>query len=536
MKQLGPARLGIMGAVLLSLLMFFVFVSMRVSTPDLKLLYSDLTTIDSAAMAAKLQESNIPYEVSQDGARIMVGDNDVGRARMLLAEAGLPNGGSMGYELFDKTSGFGTTNFIQNINQVRALQGELARTISALDGVRSARVHLVLPERELFSRESRQSSASVFLGVKPGASLSGAQVQAIQSLVASAVPQLKANNVSVVDQDGTLLARADGDEDSVITAKTEEMRRKYKQRMPRAVEDTAGRIVGYGGVRANVTVDLNFDRLSENAEIYDPEGQVMRSSQAVSENTTEREVPPENVSVENNLPGVGNDLFVDQKPSNESARTEETSNFEISKTTRNLVREVGEVKRLSVAVLVDGTYTTAEDGTKTYQPRTDEQLDQIAALVRSAIGFDAERGDTLEVVNMQFAQIEIAEDDASSDMIMGFEKSDLLDAAEIITVAIMVILVVLLVLQPMIGRLLATDGPHLDDDMENDLLAPRMTGPALEAPSGRFEAPPSSEDSLIDMQQVEGKVKASSVKKVEDIVDAYPTETVSVLRSWMTQE
>jgi flagellar M-ring protein FliF len=138
MKQLGPSRLGVMGAILVGLLLFFVFVSLRVSTPDMKVLYSDLSTADSSAMASKLQSGSIPFDVSADGTRIMVAEKEVGRARLLLAEAGLPNGGSMGYEIFDKDSGFGTTNFVQNINQVRALEGELARTISSLQGVHNA--------------------------------------------------------------------------------------------------------------------------------------------------------------------------------------------------------------------------------------------------------------------------------------------------------------------------------------------------------------------------------------------------------------
>lgn len=538
LKQLGPARLGIMGAVLLSLLVFFLFVSLRVSTPDMKLLYTDLSSIDSGAMAAKLEEAQIPYEISQDGTRVLVPEDEVGKARMLLAQAGLPNGGSMGYEIFDKESGFGTTNAVQNVNQVRALEGELARTISALEPVRSARVHLVLPQRELFSRESRPSSASVALGLRPGSKLEPDQILAIQSLIASAVPQLKIENVSIIDQEGNLLARGGDENTTLATLKAEEMRLAYERRMTQTIEDLVGRSVGYGKIRANVTADLNFDRVNTAEELYNPEGQVTRSTQTTEEATTERDSAAKNVSVENNLPAVGSDLFLDEKPSLESNRIEEVTNYEISKTIRNTTRETGEVRRLSVAVLVDGTYTTAEDGTRTYQPRTDAELDQIAALVRSAIGFDAQRGDSLEVVNMQFAEVEVIDDVLIDDTLFGFDKNKLLDMAEILTVAIMIILVVLLVIQPMVGRLLAAEGPQVDDDLEADLLGARPPSPALEGPSDEeFQPSQVDEDqSMIDMQKVEGQVKASSVKKIEDIVDAYPAETVSVLRSWMTQE
>lgn len=537
LKQLGPARLAIMGSVLLGLMIFFIFVSLRVSSVDMKLLYSDLNSMDAGAIAAKLEETKIPYEVSSDGSRIMVPDTDVGRARMLLAEAGLPNGGSLGYEIFDKQSSFGTTNAVQNINAVRALEGELARTISALAPVRSARVHLVLPQRELFARETRPSSASVALGLRAGKRIESEQIAAIQSLVASAVPELKMGAVSIIDQNGTLLARGGEGSETQATLKAEELRLKQEQRLIQNIEDLVGRTVGYGKVRASVTAELNFDRTTTAEELFNPEQQVARSTQNVEENAQETDAGEDNISVENNLPGVGGDALGDQAPTSTSNRTEETTNYEISKTVRNTVREGGDVKRLSVAVLVDGTYKTAEDGTKAYQPRTEAEIDQISALVRSAIGFDADRGDTLEVVNMPFAEIETAEE-LPDNTLFGFDKNKLLDMAEVVTVAIMIILVILLVLQPMVGRLLSNDGETgLDEEMERDLLGPRAMSPALEGPSEEFEPANLDEDtSLIDVQKVEGKVKASSVKRVEDIVDAYPTETVSVIRSWMAQE
>ncbi len=171
LKQLGALRIAILGLVLFTLIGFFVFVSLKVSSPSMKLLYADLSAADSGSVAGKLEELSIPYQVSPDGSKIMVSDTEVGRARMLLAQEGLPNGGSMGYEIFDQQSGFGTTNFVQNINQVRALEGELSRTIASLNPIASARVHLVLPQRELFARENRPASASVFIRMKANSRL-----------------------------------------------------------------------------------------------------------------------------------------------------------------------------------------------------------------------------------------------------------------------------------------------------------------------------------------------------------------------------
>ncbi len=555
LQQLGPARLGVMGAIVLSLLMFFVFLSMRITTPEMKLLYTDLSSTDSGAVAAKLEETQIPYEISTDGSRILVPGNEVGRARMLLADAGLPNGGSLGYEIFDKQSGFGTTNFIQNINQVRALEGELARTISSLDSVRSARVHIVIPKRELFSKETRSSSASVFLGIQSGSSLEGSQIQAIQSIVASAVPNLKSANVSVIDSDGNLLAKASGDDENLMSLKTEDLRRNYEKRLQRQIEDQIGRIVGFGKVTAIVNAEMNFDQISLNEEIFDPAGQVLRSSQSTQEDSKEREPASSDVSVENNLPGVGGDLLSNGAPSLESSRNEEVTNYEISKTVKSTIRQSGNIKKLSVSVLVDGRYKKDEEGNEIYEQRSEDEMAQIASLVKTSVGFNEDRGDVIEIANLQFAQIDTAEEIADDRMLFGFEKSDLIDAAEMIVVAIMLILVVVLVIQPMVSKLMNAESLNkpavgLDDLLQHDLLAASPANPALAPPPQQqlgadgqplslAESSPivdDEEDSLINIQGVEGKVKASTVKKVEEIVESYPTETVSVVRSWMTQE
>ena len=529
-----------MAAILLSLVLFFAFVSMRISTPELKLLYKDLSSLDSGAVAGKLEELQIRYDVSADGSRIMVGQDDVGRARMLLAQAGLPNGGSMGYEIFDEQSGFGTTNFVQNINQVRALEGELARTISSVENIRSARVHLVLPQRELFSRDTRASSASVFIGIQPGANIERTQILAIQSLVSSAVPDLKVDNVSVIDNNGNLLAKGDGDDTSLMSLRSEELRRNQDSRMTEKIEDQVSRVVGYGNVRAAVTIEMNFDRVSTNEELFDPESQVVRSSQLTEENNREREPLSEAVSVQGSLPGVGADLLTDNQPSSENSRLEEVTNFEISRTVRNTVREAGAIQKLSVGILVDGRYTTDAEGNRVYEPRTQAELDQISDLVASAIGIDQSRGDVIEVVNMRFAEIDTDEEVVDARFLLGFDKGDLLDAAEIMTVAIMIILVVMLILQPMVSRLMAMEGgPSADESVEADLLAARPDKPALAAPTAAAKAPapaPEVEESMINIQGVEGSVKASTIKKVEEIVENYPNETISVIRGWMTTD
>ncbi len=555
LQQLGPARLGIMGAIILGFLMFFVFISMRITSPEMKLLYTDLSSVDSGAVAAKLEESQIEYNISSDGSRIMVPSDVVGKARMLLAAAGLPNGGSMGYEIFDKQSGFGTTNFVQNINQVRALEGELSRTISSLNNIRSARVHIVLPQRKKFSRETRDPSASVVLGINSGSVVDRQQILSVQSLIASAVSGLKPSNVAVVDSNGNLLAKGGGDDNSMLSMKSEDLRRSYETRLQNKIEDQIGRIVGYGKVTAIVTAEMNFDQINTNEELYNPEGQVLRSTQSTQENTTERDPISGDVSVGNNLPGIGGDLLAEKSPSSETSRNEEVANYEISKTIRNIVHQSGEIEKLNVSVLIDGKYNTDEEGNKTYQPRTEQEIEKITSLIRTAIGFNEDRGDELEVINLQFAEIDSGEEIIDDNLIFGFEKDKLIDSAEILIITIMVILVVVLILQPMVTKLLQAEMPQknmsLDDMLQHDLLAASPSNPALSPPNASavqigadgqpllpatMDEDTDGDDELINIQGIEGKVKASTVKKVEGIVDNYPNEAVSVIRGWMSQE
>ena len=551
-KNLGPARVAVLGATFLSLIIFFIFVSAKVSQPNMSILYRDLGVTDSSQVSAKLEEIGIGYTVSKDGAKVFVPQNEVGRARMLLAESGLPNGGSIGYEVFDQQSGFGTTSFVQNINKVRALQGELGKTISSLEPVQFAKVHIVLPQRELFSRESRNATASVTLKLTNNGRLSRDQIHGIQNLVANAVPNLKSDSVTIIDTDANMLAGGrDDDSEAMAGLKAEEMRLSYERRMVLSIEDIVSRTVGLNKVRATVSADLNFDRISTNDEIFDPEGQVVRSTQSISEDNTERESQTNNdVSAGNNLPGLGDNFDVNAAPSLKANRTEEITNFEISKTIRSTVSETGEITRLSVGVLVDGRYTTDEEGNKTYEARTQEELDQIATLVRSTVGFDENRGDKIEVVNMRFADVS-AELDLQQDLLFGFEKSAVLNTAEMVMLVVMGILVVLLVLRPLVGSVVMSQKASIEQAREEAaMLAAQVAPAAIAGPasnpnndnftddgSGTFSADAADDDeSLIDMQSVEGKVKASSVKKVGEIVSSHPNETVSVIRNWMAQE
>ncbi len=549
------------------LIIFFIYIGLRSNSPGMTMLYSNLSTIDSTEIAAKLDIAKIKYKLSDDGTKISASQKDVGKARILLAQEGLPRQGSVGYEIFDKKQSFGTTSFVQNINQVRALEGELARTISTVDNVRNARVHLVLPQRQLFSRESSPASASVFLNLIDSSSIESGQLRAIQHLIGAAVPKLKASSVAIIDQKGNLLAKGEEEESDSIAARTgEEMRHKQEMRLTRSIEELVGRIVGYGRVRATVTADMNFDVINRNSEIYDPEGQVVRSTQTTSEENTDTTASggSGSTTVENNLPGLaggagGNVELAGIK----NNRIEEVTNFEITKTIESVIRSTGAINKLSVAVLIDGIYEIDEAAQKPadagdnwtaprkYVPRADEELDKITTLVKSAIGFDADRGDTLEVINMQFAESLISDkpvEDKSS--IMGFPKADLIGIAETLTLSIVAVLIILLVLKPLALHLvassahahqisaasLAEEHAMLGGAAPAQLAPPTMEGDVGGGMAAPAQMQPSELETMIDMSQVEGKVKASSVQKITELVSNHPGETVSVIRSWLSQE
>src|SRR5262245_50806465 len=386
-----------MAAVTALLIGFFAFLIMRVTAPQMTALFTELSFEDSAAIVKDLERQGIPYELENDNTIVLVPKDRVTRLRMKLAEAGLPKGGNVGYEIFDKADSLGATSFVQNINHLRALEGELARTIRALDRVQAARVHLVLPERPLFSRDKVEPSASIVLKVR--GELESQQVRAIRHLVASAVNGLKPERVSIVDETGRLLA--DGaTTDSDLGGSSDERQVAYERRLREQVESIVTQVVGPGRARVQLSSEFDFNRITQTSDRFDPEGRVVRSSQTREESAITSDSREGQVSVGNELPGAQQaNPQNTNPPRDQSKKSEEIVNYEISRTTKTEVIEGGRVKRVSVGVLVDGIYGKNDKGEPIYEPRSKEELDRIAALVRSAIGFDQKRGDVVEVVN-----------------------------------------------------------------------------------------------------------------------------------------
>lgn len=522
-----------MAAVTLALVGFFAFVIMRVTAPQMTTLFTDLSFEDSAAIIKELERQAIPFELRNDGAVIMVPKDNVARLRMKLAEGGLPKGGGVGYEIFDKADTLGSTSFVQNINKLRALEGELARTIRAIDRVQAARVHLVLPERPLFSRETPEPSASIVLRVR--GALEAQQVRAIRHLVASAVNGLKPQRVSIVDETGALLASGlPGDASGEGSA--DERRAAFEKRLRGQVEAIVSQVVGAGRARVELTADFDFNKVTQTSDRFDPEGRVLRSSQTREEESSSADSRDSQVTVNNELPGnqrQGLEPPAPNAPRDVSKKTEETANYEISRTTRTEVTEAGRVKRISAAVLVDGVYSKDDKGELVYTERSKEELERIAALVRSAVGFDEKRGDHVEVVNLRFAEGPSALPAAEPATLLGlfaFTKDDVMGAIQLGVIAVLALVVLFTVVRPLVKRALTPE------PVRESLPPPAPPAPEPPpAPANALVPSPPLGSSMIDVAQIQGQVHAQSVHRVGELADRNPHETANIIRQWLAE-
>ncbi|HRK25259.1 MAG TPA: flagellar basal-body MS-ring/collar protein FliF, partial [Beijerinckiaceae bacterium] len=454
-QKLGPQRLAAMGAVTLSLVGFFAFVMLRLSQPAMGLLFTDLSPSESAAIIKELDGRGLRSELRNDGATVLVPRDNLARIRMDLAAKGLPAGGGIGFEIFDKGDSFSATSFVQNINQVRALEGELSRSIRSLDRVQNARVHLAIPERRLFQKERAEPRASIVLKVR--GELDAAQVRAIRHLVATAVDGLKPGRISLVDEAGRLLADGAGDEADVSAAALDRQQM-HERRLQKQVEDIVASVVGRGRARVQVAADYELNRIQQTAETFDPESRVVRSTQNRTETNSSTEGRDGQVTVANEQPGTQKSEAGGSPSREQGQKNEEVTNYEISRTTRTEVIEPGRLKRLSVAVLVDGLYSKGANGALTYAPRQAEELQRIATLVRLGIGFNKERGDQVEVVNLPFAEAPQAADLAEPPLLerlLAFSRDDLMRLSEAGVLLLTTLIVLIFVVRPLIRQVLA---------------------------------------------------------------------------------
>ncbi len=403
--------IAVTGLTLVAMLLI-AFIGSRVTYAPL---YTELETQDAAAIATKLKELNVPHRISPSGTTISVPEEQVHELRLELASAGLPRGGGVGFEIFDQ-SRLGATEFEQQINLRRALEGELSRSIGTIEGVQSARVHLVMPERRLFAAKSESASASVILKLRPGREFGRREVGGIVHLVTAAVPALGKDRVSVVSTDGVTLHQPEAEGGSPLDDTHNQQAREMAQNMESHVRTLLERIAGFGRVDVRVNVALSKDTRERMEEHYEPTKTALRSEHKTDETTTAEGASVAGVpGAQTNLPDV--DPSVASRAAEGEGgifRRSQTRNWEVDRVTQKTLTPSGGIARLTVAVLIDGRYET-KDGAQVYEPRDPEELKRLEEVVKNAVGFTPERGDTIRVEGAKFLQIDdsVAEPPAS---------------------------------------------------------------------------------------------------------------------------
>ncbi len=389
-----------------------VAVVMWLWSDDYRPLYGRMDNLDAANVVDVLEQNNIKYKMDPNSGAILVSSDDIHMARLKLAEFGLPNSPIQGFELMDKEQPLGTSQFIENTRYQRSIEGELARTITSITTIRSARVHLALPKKTVFVRDAAKPTASVFVEVFAGRSVEPAQVKAIMNLVASSVPDMKMDDVTVVDQHGNLLSVTGEDgADVLLAAKQHKYTKEVEDSVIKRINGILEPVVGGGNFRAQVSADVDFTAVEQAAETFNPDLPAIRSEQTLNErrtgNSTAEGIPG---ALTNQPPGTAqapeqataqNGQAAAASPSNNREQT--TRNYELDRTVSYTKHQQGTVKRLTVAVVVDDKLVRDAEGKETYVPWSDTELERLSILVRDAVGYSAVRGDSVNVLNSPFS-------------------------------------------------------------------------------------------------------------------------------------
>jgi flagellar M-ring protein FliF len=458
-NSLGILRqLGLMVGLAASIAIGFAVVLWS-QKPDYRVLFSNLNFADANEVIEQLKLFNVPYKFDADGRAILVPEEHVHQARLKLASEGFTADKTVGFELLDQEQGLGTSQFMENARFRRGLEGELARTISSMLAVRSARVHLALPKESVFVRDQRKPRASVFIEMFSGRTLARDQVVAIANLVASSIPELAVEDVTVVDQKGRLLNTRDQDQDVVLAAKQLEYTRNIEQTLVNRINSILQPVLGLGNFRAEVSTEIDFTEVEQADEIYNPDLPALRSEKTLEERRASGELaqgvpgalsnqPPGPNAVPEELEGEGGTAAA--RAANGSSREQAVRNYELDRTLSYTRHQTGVVKRLSVAVVVDDmTSINPETGESRRMPWSENELERLQALVRNAVGYSAVRGDSVTVINSPFMPAEPI--DLEEPAI--WEQDWFWDLVKQLMAALFVLLLILGVLRPILRSL-----------------------------------------------------------------------------------
>ncbi len=552
---LGPfdqRRALIFGALIAVIFAGLIYWFAAARDPDMSILYSDVEASQAQIITEKLIQMGVPHKLSTDGSAVMAPRNRLAELRMALAENNI--GGSFGNEILDQQSMMGRTSAEQQVNFKRALEGELARTIGAINAVRNVRVHLVMPTRQLFEQDPQRATASITLGTS--GRLPSEKVNAIRYLVASAVPDLDPNQISIVDQNGTLLARSGAGGTDGLASELNERQTQLEQRARDQIVRMLEQVVGAGRVQAQVNYDLDVEQVRSEADVYNPDAQVIARSTTVERNDQNRENQlGGEVTVGNALPEEKTDAVSGGGTSSTSGETSEQVDYANSRTKTTTVKDSGGVKRVTVSVLVDGNYASSPNGKRNYTPRTQVEMDQLTALVKNAVGFDAERNDQVTVSNMRFAAIDDDVSNAEKSSLFDLSASDIARLVQTLIIGGLALLALIFVVRPMLKQTArgdaALDG-QVVGQIDSDGVRLALSAPDVDMEDLLRRAAQGDEEALmqlqrrrdtaegrgnleteIDIAQIEGKVKAAAMRKVGDVVDRHPAESAAVIRQWM---
>lgn len=403
-KAIGLNQKITIGSMFFVLAAFMVFSASKAGQPNFALLYSKLASEDAAEVVEYLKDEQIDYKLKQGGSAIYIPSKNVYETRMAMAKKGVIKGSGVGFEIFDKTN-IGMTDFVQKINYVRALEGELSRTITAMDGVDTARVHIVMPEEKLFEENQKKPTASVVLGLRSVGMFDMGQIAGIKNLIASAVEGLEAKAITIVDTQGTMLSRAltSGDVSAELSSIQLGQKKNVEKYLMEKVQSLLEGVLGVNNAMVRIDVALNFNKEERTEEIYDPEKAVVRSEVITSEKSSGFTGPPSGVpgvSTNTGKPGAANESGKTAKKSDNSKEVIKSS-YEIDKVVKHVVATVGDIKRMSVAVFIKQNYEI-KDGKKVPVVRTAEELEVYEDIVKNAIGFTDARGDEVVVREMTF--------------------------------------------------------------------------------------------------------------------------------------
>lgn len=548
-KSLGKTKLISLAAIMGTLLLFFGYLITKGATTSLVPVSEEIETFEMGKVIEKLESMNIDYKITDRGI-LMVHKDEKSKVLITLAGLGVKTN-ITGYELFDKVDSFSATNFMQTINNIRAIEGEITRSILTFHNIKNARVHINIPKKSIFQEAEFQPRAAVLLDVKKNKTVENEQIKAIQNLVSVSVVNMKPSSVKVMDTNGKLLSK-ESDEDSSISdiKNCNDIKFNYESRLKYQLEDILERSLGIGKVRVNVSVDMDFNQFSENSEKYDPNEKVVRSEQ-LSDEKTDESSSENQMTIEKEIKEEDAEKN-SEKSKNNSSKKQQTKNYEISKTIKSLIKNPGEIKQISVAVLVDGSYKINEKTKQEeYIARSESDIEKISALVKSAIGFKKERNDKVEVVNMRFHQEKFDLNEERQQFIYGFKKDSVLAIFDKITIGTILLFIIIVVIKPIIQnalKLKSIDPESIDDIMQftdnfelvkqgakmTNITNNHLNGAGGSGVAGGKDVTDDIEEK-INIEKIDGMIKKSSVQGISELIDKYPDRSVVVLREWLNE-